>query len=78
MLHPKIAAGMLDASLKDQNNAADASLDDPVTLHERTVDALKGRVTMVDTAEPAFLPFTNGSTTFTRGTPLPWLGGFRP
>jgi hypothetical protein len=56
MLTPQIAAAMLDGSSNDPNDAVDAGKDALVTLYQRTVDALKGYVTMVEKAEPDFLP----------------------
>jgi hypothetical protein len=56
MLPPQIAASMLDGSSNDPNAAAEAGKDALVTLHLRTVDALKGYVKMVEKAEPEFRP----------------------
>jgi Domain of unknown function (DUF2383) len=56
MLPPQIAASMLDGSSNDPNAAAEAGKDSLVTLHLRTVDALKGYVKMVEKAEPEFRP----------------------
>jgi Domain of unknown function (DUF2383) len=56
MLTPQIAASMLDGSSNDPNTSAEAGKDALVTLHHRTIDALKGYSKMVEKAEPAFLP----------------------
>jgi Domain of unknown function (DUF2383) len=56
MLPPHIAASMLDGSSNDPNAAEEAGRDALVTLHLRTVDALKGYVKMVEKAEPEFRP----------------------
>lgn len=56
MLTPQIAASMLDGSSSDPNATAKAGRDALVTLHLRTVDALKGYVKMVEKAEPDFRP----------------------
>jgi len=55
MLTPQIAAAMLDEPSTDPNATAEAGKDALVTLHDRTVDALKGYVKMVEKAEPEFL-----------------------
>lgn len=56
MLTPQIAAAMLDSSSTEPNATAEAGKDALVTLHQRTVDTLKGYMKMVDKAEPEFLP----------------------
>jgi hypothetical protein len=56
MLPPQIAASMLDGLSRDPNAAVETGTDAFVTLHLRTVDALKGYVKMVEKAEPEFRP----------------------
>jgi hypothetical protein len=56
MLTPQIAASMLEGSSKDSAAAAEGGKEALVTLHRRTVDALKGYVKMVEKAEPEFRP----------------------
>ena len=57
MLPPHIAASMLDGSSSDPNTwLRKQARDALVTLHLRTVDALKGYVKMVEKAEPEFRP----------------------
>ena len=56
MLPPIFAASILDGSSNDLDPNAEAAKDALVTLHHRTVDALKGYVKMVEKAEPEFLP----------------------
>jgi Domain of unknown function (DUF2383) len=56
MLTPQLAVNMLDASSNDPNAPAEGGKDALVTLHLRTVDALKGYVKMVEKAEPEFRP----------------------
>jgi hypothetical protein len=56
MLTPQIAASMLDGSSNDPDAAEKARRDALVTLHQRTVDALKVYVKMVEKAEPEFRP----------------------
>lgn len=56
MLTPQIAASLLDSDSNDPNSTDNRFRDALVTLHHRTVDALRGYEKMVDKAEPEFLP----------------------
>lgn len=56
MLTPQIAASLLDGAANDPDSTDNLFRDALVTLHNRTVDALRGHEKMVEKAEPEFLP----------------------